>query len=103
MTSDRPSVSPQQLALDGRLGLTEAAGLRQHLLALDRSRDLRVCTDAVSHLGALCLQVLVAAARDWRRAGRDFQLSPRSPAVAAALAQFALPPDTFGPEAAPWH
>jgi chemotaxis protein CheX len=103
MTSDRPSASPQVLTLDGRMGLTEAAPLRQHLLALDRTRDLRVCADAVSHLGALCLQVLVAAARDWQRAGRDFQLTPRSPAVAAALAQFALSPAPFGPEAAPWH
>ena len=103
MQSDRKPADPQRLTLDGRLGMTEAADLHHRLQALDRSRGLTVDVASVSHLGTLCLQVLVAAARDWQQAGHDFRLGPRSDAVAAALAGFAVPAATFGAEDVAWQ
>lgn len=100
MTFDKTTGTPQHLTLDGRLGLAEAAHLHRQFLALDRSRDLRVDAQSVTHLGSLCLQVLIAAARDWRRTGQDFQLGPRSAAVALALANFAVHATIFAPNGA---
>lgn len=103
MQSDRKPPDPQQLTLDGRLGTPEAADLRQRFLALDRGRGLTVNAGSVSHLGTLCLQVLLAAARDWQRADQDFYLTPRSDAVVAALTSFAVPPAIFGAEDVAWQ
>ncbi|MRX50702.1 STAS domain-containing protein [Paracoccus sp. S-4012] len=79
------------LTLPARLDLTEARrltrALRDHAgtpLTLDASR--------VESLGGLGLQVLLAAAQEWRRRGAALDLGPRSAAFDAALAQFGLTP-----------
>ncbi len=79
-----------QLILDRRLDLIAALGLQRELLAHDMLH-LSLNAGAVSHLGALCLQLLLAAADDRRKRGGSLTLSPRSSAFDAALATFGVP------------
>ncbi|MCX8509829.1 MAG: STAS domain-containing protein [Rhodobacteraceae bacterium] len=85
-----------QLTLDRRLDLTAAAGLHHSLLAHD-SQHLVLDAGAVSHLGALCLQLLIAAADQRRADGRGMRITPRSAAFDAALTTFGLPLDRLQP------
>jgi chemotaxis protein CheX len=80
------------LALDRRLDLNAAAELQRALLAHDKPH-LSLNAGAVSYLGALCLQLLLAAADDRRKRGASLALSPRSAAFDAALATFGVPLD----------
>lgn len=88
-----------RLVLDRRLDLTAAAGLQRALLAFDQPH-LSLDAGTVSHLGALCLQVLLAAADDRRKRGASLAFSPRSAAFDAALAAFGVPLDRLQPESA---
>ena len=90
MTVDTIPAASGPLVLAKRLDLTEAAALRQSLL--DRAGQA-VTLDAgrVAHLGGLCLQVLLSAARDWRAAGRALKINARSAGFDAALSTFAVP------------
>lgn len=78
------------LALPSRLDLTASAPLRDALLAR-RGRALTIDAGAVSHLGTLCLQILLSAAAEWRRERLAFTLSPCSSAFSRALVSFAIP------------
>lgn len=89
MTVDRITTSAAPLALARRLDLTEAAALRQSLLV---HSDQAITLDAsgVVHLGGLCLQVLLSAARGRRAAGLTLSINSRSAAFDAALSSFAV-------------
>lgn len=65
------------LALPHTLDLTAAAELRDDLAAR-RGAPLAIDASAVRRCGALCLQVLVAAKRDWESAGHAFAFAARS-------------------------
>ena len=80
------------LVLDGRLDLQAAAPL---LASLRARRDSPVSLDAgnVSHLGGLCLQILLASAAEWRQRGHRLSLSPLSAAFTDALQAFGISPD----------
>lgn len=77
------------LPLAARLDLTQvetlAADLRAHA-----GDDLVLDAGATTHLGALGLQVLAAAALGWRRAGYRLTIAPRSEAFDEALALFGV-------------
>ena len=90
MTLDTTPAASEPLILAKRLDLTEAAALRQSLL--DRAGQA-VTLDAgeVVHLGGLCLQVLLSAARDWQALGRALRIDPRSAGFDAALSTFSVP------------
>lgn len=90
----------EPVILPPRLDLAAAAPLAADLSAALASgaRSLSLDAGAVSHLGGLCLQVLIAAARDCGRAGRAFRIDPRSAAFDAALVQFGLPPASLNSE-----
>lgn len=81
------------LALPPRLDLIEAtpltAAFRQAF-----GKPLTVDASGVEHLGALCLQVLIAAARHWREEGVSFAITPRSDAFVTALNNFGLDVET---------
>lgn len=81
-----------RLTLATRLDLPAAAPLHAALLAR-RGAELRLDAGAVSHLGTPCLQVLIAAAAEWREGGRCLTVAPVSDAFATALAAFGLTPD----------
>lgn len=84
------SDEPGRLTLPARLDLTVAADLRAALLDR-RGADLILDAGTVTHLGGLCLQVLLAARDLWGRSGNLLQVAPRSAAFAAALETFGLP------------
>ncbi|MEI4485934.1 STAS domain-containing protein [Frigidibacter sp. MR17.14] len=54
------------------------------------SADLALDVSGVTHLGALCLQVLLAAAQSWRTQGRRLTLTGDSPALDEALELFGI-------------
>ena len=81
-----------RLTLPPRLDLPAAAPLHAAILAR-RGAVLVLDAGAVRHLGTLCLQVLIAAAAEWRGGGHSLTVAPVSDAFAAALAAFGLTPD----------
>lgn len=79
----------QCLKLPRRLDLTAARGLRADLLALS-GHPLRLDAADVTHLGGLCLQLLLAAANHWRLSDQPLAIEPRSTAFDAALMAFGI-------------
>ncbi|MDN3711700.1 STAS domain-containing protein [Paracoccus cavernae] len=63
-------------------------------------QPLRLDASAVDHLGALCLQVLIAAARQWQADQIAFEIAPMSEAFIKALHNFGLPGSALTEEAA---
>ncbi len=61
--------------------------------------DLEIDASAVKHMGTLCLQILIAAARDWARAGHKFKISSPSETCLSQLALHGFSPDTLTGEA----
>ncbi len=88
------------LTLASRLDLPAAAPLHAAILAR-RGAELRLDAGAVSHLGTLCLQVLIAAAAEWRDGGHSLTVAPVSDAFAATLATFGMTPDAVQSMPAP--
>lgn len=86
----------QSLKLPCRLDLTVARGLKADLLALS-DRPLRLDASEVTHLGGLCLQLLLAAATQWRNSGQPLLIDPRSTAFDAALTAFGIDRSTLEP------
>ncbi|MWB77437.1 STAS domain-containing protein [Pseudooceanicola sp. 216_PA32_1] len=82
------------LLLPPRLDLPAAAPLAQAF----RERlgaDIAVDASQVTHLGALCLQVLLSAAITARRRGHALRLIAISDRAAQQLAQMGFTPDTL--------
>jgi chemotaxis protein CheX len=75
-----------QIALAAVLDLTEARPLADALAAL-RGRPLQINAIGVDRLGALCLQVLIAARRSWAADGAAFAIVGISPAFAEQSAR----------------
>lgn len=78
----------------GKLDLASAAGLHSELGAL-KGRDVVLDLHAATQLGALCLQVLVAACKTAREAGTTFRVTGANPRVAANLATMGMPAATL--------
>ena len=83
-----------QIALDARLDLPAAAPLAEALRART-GENLDIDAGAVTHLGGLCLQVLMAAAEAWRSSGNALTFSARSEDFDSALAVFGLTPEAL--------
>ena len=66
------------LTLPQNLDLVAAGVLRQDLLAR-RGAPLSIDAGNVQRFGGLCLQILVAAKREWQAAGHGFQFAACSP------------------------
>ncbi len=82
------------IALAARLDLPAAGPLAEEIRAR-AGTDLEIDAGAVSHLGGLCLQVLIAAAAAWREAGNALSISAMSEDFTAALAVFGLTPEAL--------
>ena len=80
------------LVLGSRLDLPMAGRLHTALLARSGAA-LEIDAGSVSHLGALCLQVLLAAGQSWRKSGHPLIIRHASDPFGAAL-------DVFGVEIA---
>lgn len=79
----------QSLKLPRRLDLPAAGGLKADFLTRS-GHPVRVDAAEVSHLGGLCLQVLLAAAAQWRQDNLRFDIEPRSAPFEDALATFGI-------------
>ncbi len=79
------------LGLPPHLDIAAAGPLRDRLLAL-RGRDLELDGSAVVRMGALCLQVLLAASRSWRKDGFRFRIVDPSHGLCEALRQMGAAP-----------
>jgi chemotaxis protein CheX len=77
------------LSLAARLDLNAARPLHAALLAR-RGDDLVIDAGRVQHLGALGLQLLLAAAQGWRQAGFAVSFARRSPEFDDALRLFGV-------------
>lgn len=84
---DREESESRAVMLSPVLDLNAAAPLREQLLAL-RGGAVTLDGSAVERLGALCLQVLLAARKTWRDDGAEFRLTGASDALAEQLAAF---------------
>ena len=73
--------------LDPNLDIRAAAPLRDALLA-HAGTPVTVDAAQVSRLGALCLQVLLAAKRDWTARGLEVSIQAPSSAFAETLRLF---------------
>lgn len=89
-----------RLALAARLDLSAAEPLAAALRA-HGGADLVIDASGVSHLGALGLQLLGAAALSWRAAGHRLRIAPRSDAFDAALQTFGIPLSALESEPVP--
>ena len=78
-------ISP--IALDPNLDIRAAAPLRDALLAQAGS-PVTLDAGAVTRLGALCLQVLLAAERDWSKQEVPFTIKNPSKAFTETLRLF---------------
>ena len=77
------------IGLAPRLDLPAATPLVQAILA-QRGHDLTIDAGQVTHLGALCVQVLACAARTWAADGKALRIPSRSADFDGALALFGL-------------
>lgn len=80
------------IVLTGRLDLAAAAPLQAQLSPLT-SKPITLDLSAVTHLGALCLQTLIAAARACATEGGTLNLANVPDAVIAQLACMGSSPE----------
>lgn len=84
----------ETLIPESRLNITQAAGLHRALLAR-AGQDVIVDMGHVTHLGALCLQILVAAGNSARAAGKALHLVNVTDQVLAQMAVMGMSPETI--------
>jgi chemotaxis protein CheX len=86
---------PIQIALPETLDMRSAGPLRDQLLAA-RGEPVALDASNVRRLGALGLQVLIAADRQWREDGYALHLADPSPDMRAGLKLLGIAePDSF--------
>jgi len=82
------------LTLQERLDFGAVTALKNTLLE-HVNQDLEIDASQVTHMGTLCLQVLIAAARDWKQAGKTFCVTMPSDICKTQLALHGFTPDTL--------
>jgi chemotaxis protein CheX len=73
-----------ELSLDKVLDLNEASSLHGRLMNL-RGGDVTIDASAVERVGALCIQVLMSAAKTWEEEKLSFTFSKMSDALAKTM------------------
>lgn len=92
-------MTPTDYRLATVLDTGQAATLREELLAR-RGRSLAIDASGVERLGALCLQVLLAARRTWSADGRSLVIAAASEAFARQWTAFGADPAAVQGDAA---
>lgn len=82
------------ITLQDRLDFGAAPDLKAELLA-QTGNDLQVDASGVTHMGTLCLQILIAASTDWARQGQKFELSSPSEVCVTQLSLHGFSSDTL--------
>ena len=80
--------------LPERLGLGAVQELHAQLTNM-RGKPVKVDASDVTHFGTLCLQLLIAAARDHARAGSRLKLINVGDTALRQLSLFGLSPETI--------
>lgn len=83
-----------RLTLQKRLDFAGATELKETILA-NAGQDLELDASAVTHMGTLCLQVLLSASSDWRKTGLSFHISDPSDICITQLALHGFTPATL--------
>lgn len=78
------SSAVQTLSLEKVLDLNEASALHGKLMAL-RGNDVTIDASSVERVGALCVQVLMSAAKSWEEEKHSFTFSKISDALAKTM------------------
>ena len=78
------------IILPARLDLSEAQSLHKEMTKLDMSSEIVCNAAAVTHVGAICVQTLIAAARSALDAGGKLTLENVSERVEKQLAAMGL-------------
>ena len=84
-----------QIKLASRLDSTAAFALAEKLKT-NRGNPLELDASDVTFAGALTLQVLIAANRQWTTEGLDFRISNSSEAIKSACEALGIPESEFG-------
>lgn len=61
------------ITLQERLDFGAAPDLKSEILGCV-GNDIEIVASDVTHMGTLCLQILIAASNDWKRSGHKFNL-----------------------------
>ncbi len=77
-----------------KLNLSAVSGLQRDLLAI-RDGDVSVEMQDVTHLGALCAQLMIAAGRLAQAEGHQFEMMNTSDQVIDQLALMGMTPQTI--------
>jgi len=80
--------------LQGRLDFGAAPELKAEIIG-QIGNDLDVDASNVSHMGTLCLQILIAASNDWAKSGQKFNLISPSDTCLTQLSLHGFSPDTL--------
>jgi len=76
--------STKKLSLGKVLDLNEASALHTKLMAL-RGSNLAIDASSVERVGALCIQVLMSAAKSWEEDKHSFRFSKVSDALTKTM------------------
>ncbi|MDO6962537.1 STAS domain-containing protein [Rhizobium alvei] len=74
----------KKLSLEKVLDLNEATALQTKLMALKGS-DVTIDASAVERVGALCVQVLMSAAKTWEEEKKNFTIENVSDAMSKTM------------------
>jgi len=82
------------IKLQERLDFHAAPNLKAEIIG-QVGNDLKINASSVTHMGTLCLQVLVAASKDWAGNGLKFELTSPSDTCASQLSLHGFSPETI--------
>jgi len=82
------------IRLQERLDFGAAPDLKAEIIG-QVGNDLEIDASAVTHMGTLCLQILIAASNDWVKNGHRFILTSPSDTCKTQLSLHGFTPDTL--------
>lgn len=82
------------ITLKDRLDFGAAPDLKAEIIG-QVGNDLRIDASEVTHMGTLCLQILIATSTDWARQGLKFELNSPSDACVTQLSLHGFSPETL--------
>lgn len=100
MTTEPDTTEAGIFNLPPRLDTDTAPELREDLIA-QRGLNLTLNAEDVTHLGARCLAVLIAAANTWREDEKTLTLGAASAAFSTGLSRMGCPTTLVTTEEAP--
>lgn len=82
------------ITLHERLDFGAAPDLKAEIIGL-LGNDLEIDASKVTHMGTLCLQILIAASNEWANSGHKFNLTSPSDICVTQLSLHGFSTDTL--------